>query len=81
MQGTYTVGKTKFGLNFGENRDRGGLLTDTNKFRSATVGVYHSLNKYITLVGEYNQERGDGDDLFAGDLKTRTISLGGIIMF
>ena len=81
VQGTYTVGKTKFGLNFGENRDSGGALADTNKFRSATVGVYHSLNKYITLVGEYNQERGDGDDLFAGDLKTRTISLGGIIMF
>ena len=81
LQGTYTVGKTKFGLNFGENRDRGGLLTDTNTFRSATVGVYHSLNKYITLVGEYNQEKGEGADLFPGDLKTRTISLGGILFF
>lgn len=81
LQGTYTVGKTKFGLNFGENRDRGGLLTDTNKFRSATVGVYHSLNKYITLVGEYNQEKGEGSDMFPGDLKTRTISLGGILFF
>ena len=81
VQGTYTLGKTKFGLNYGENRDRGGLLTDTNKFRSATVGVYHSLNKYITLVGEYNQERGEGADLFPGDLKTRTISLGGILFF
>ena len=81
VQGTYTVGKTKFGLNYGENRDRGGLLTDTNKFRSATVGVYHSLNKYITLVGEYNQEKGEGADLFPGDLKTRTISVGGILFF
>lgn len=81
LQGTYTVGKTKFGLNFGENRDRGGLLADTNKFRSATVGVYHSLNKYITLVGEYNQEKGEGSDIFPGDLKTRTISLGGILFF
>ena len=81
VQGTYTVGKTKFGINFGENRDSGGALADTNKFRSATVGVYHSLNKYITLVGEYNQERGEGADLFPGDLKTRTISLGGILFF
>jgi predicted porin len=81
VQGTYTVGKTKFGLNFGENRDSGGVLADTNKFRSATAGIYHSLNKYITLVGEYNQEKGDGDDLFVGDLKTRTISVGGILMF
>jgi predicted porin len=81
LQGTYTIGKTKFGLNYGENRDRGGLLTDTNTFRSATAGVYHSLNKYITLVGEYNQERGEGADLFPGDLKTRTISVGGILFF
>ena len=81
VQGAYTVGKTKFGLNYGENRDRGGLLTDTNTFRSATAGVYHSLNKYITLVGEYNQEKGEGADLFPGDLKTRTISVGGILFF
>ena len=81
VQGTYTLGKTKFGLNYGENRDRGGLLTDTNTFRSATAGVYHSLNKYITLVGEYNQEKGEGADLFPGDLKTRTISVGGILFF
>ena len=85
VQGTYTVGKTKFGLNYGENRDRGGLLTDTNTFRSATAGVYHSLNKYITLVSEYNVERADGADAINsggnGDLKTRTLSFGGIIFF
>lgn len=81
VQGTYKFGKTKIGVNYGENRDSGGLTTDTNRFRSATVGVYHSLNKYITLVGEYNRERGTGDDMFPGDLKTRTISLGGILFF
>jgi len=80
-QGTYKFGKTKIGVNYGENKDKGGLLTESNKFRSVTVGVYHSLNKYITLVGEFNREKGTGDDLFAGDLKTRTISLGGIIFF
>lgn len=81
VQGTYKVGKTKFGLNYGENRDSGGSMTDTNRIRSATVGVYHSLNKYITLVGEYNVEKGTGADLFPGDLKTRTLSVGGIIFF
>jgi predicted porin len=81
VQGTYKFGKTKVGLNYGENRDSDGLLADTNKFRSATVGVYHSLNKYITLVTEYNREKGTGDDLFPGELKTRTVSVGGIIFF
>ncbi|GAB1424583.1 hypothetical protein MASR2M16_18170 [Thauera terpenica] len=85
VQGAYNFGKTKVGLNFGENRDSGGLLTDTNRFRSATFGVYHSLNKYITLVSEYNVERADGADAINsggnGDLKTRTLSFGGIIFF
>ncbi|HJV25423.1 MAG TPA: porin [Aromatoleum sp.] len=81
VQGTYKFGKTKVGINYGENRDSDGLLTDTNKFKSMTVGVYHSLNKYITLVGEFNREKGTGSDVFPGDLKTRTISLGGIIFF
>ena len=56
-----------------------------NRFRSATFGVYHSLNKYITLVSEYNVERADGADAINsggnGDLKTRTLSFGGIIFF
>lgn len=81
VQGTYKFGKTKVGLNYGENRDKDGTLTETNKFKSMTVGVYHSLNKYITLVGEFNREKGTGSDIFPGDLKTRTISLGGILFF
>ena len=87
VQGTYTVGKTKFGLNYGENRDRGGLLTDTNTFRSATAGVYHSLNKYITLVGELNQEKITSTNLITtpasanSETKNRTISAGAILFF
>ena len=85
VQGTYKFGKTKVGLNYGENRDSNGLLADTIRFRSATFGVYHALNKYITLVSEYNQERSDGADAINsggfGDLKTRTLSFGGIIFF
>ncbi|MBL8436629.1 MAG: porin [Zoogloeaceae bacterium] len=81
VQGTYKFGKTKVGINYGQNTDKDGLLTDTNKFKSYTLGVYHSLNKYITLVGEYNQEKGTGDDLWGDSFKTRTISLGGVIFF
>lgn len=85
LQGTYKFGKTKVGLNFGDNRDSGGNLLGTNRFRGTTLGVYHTLNKYITLVGEYNQERATGPDAINsggnGDLKTRTVSVGGIIFF
>ncbi|MCB1938396.1 MAG: porin [Rhodocyclaceae bacterium] len=85
LQGTYKFGKTKVGLNWGQNKDKGGTLTGTNKNRGTTLGVYHTLNKYITLVGEWNQEKATGPDAINsggnGDLKTRTISLGGIIFF
>lgn len=85
VQGTYKFGATKVGLNYGENKDKGGTLTGSNKFRGTTLGVYHTLNKYITLVAEYNQEKATGPDAINsggnGDLKTRTISLGGIVFF
>lgn len=85
VQGTYKFGDTKVGINFGENQDKGGSLTDTNRFRSTTLGVYHTLNKYVTLVAEYNMEEATGNDAINsggnGDLDTSTVSVGAIIFF
>lgn len=96
LQGTYKFGDTKFGINYGQNKDKDGYtLTSSRtinsvlratpdnqiKNRAVTVGVYHSLNKYITLVGEYNDERITNvlDTNF--DNKNRTFSVGGLIFF
>ena len=80
LQGTYKIGATKVGLNFGQNTDRNGGLAGEIKNRSYTFGVYHALNKYVTLVGEINQEKiTDNNSLV--DTKTRSISLGGIMFF
>lgn len=88
LQGTYKFGDTKVGINYGQNKDKNGFVSrvgggplNTIKNRAYTVGVYHSLNKFITLVGEFNQERVDNvmDSHF--DARNRTISLGGIIFF
>lgn len=86
-QATYKLGATKFGVNYGENKDSKGFVTtgaglsDQIKNRAYTVGVYHALNKYITLVGEYNHEK-ITNTADTGNLdKNRTISLGGIIFF
>lgn len=92
LQGTYKFGATKVGLNYGQNKDKNGFVGITGgagaqsslneiKNRAYTLGVYHSLNKFITLVGEYNQEKisNVADSNF--DAKNRTISLGGIIFF
>lgn len=87
VQGTYKLGDTKFGLNWGENKDRNGyVLTGAGtsneiRNRAVTAGVYHALNKYITLVGEVNQERITNTLDTGNKDKNRTISLGGIIFF
>ncbi|MDX9706659.1 MAG: porin [Azospira sp.] len=92
LQGTYKFGDTKVGLNYGQNKDKNGFVgitggagaqspLNTIKNRAWTFGVYHSLNKFITLVGEFNQERIDNVADSHFDAKNRTISLGGIIFF
>jgi len=87
LQGTYKFGDTKVGLNYGENKDKNGAVLlgaspmNDIKNRAYTLGVYHSLNKYITLVGELNEEKVTNvfDSNF--DNKNRTLSFGGLIFF
>ncbi|MDD3355057.1 porin [Zoogloea sp.] len=82
LQGTYKFDKTKVGINFGQNKDNDGVLGQGNerKNKAYTLGVYHSLNKFITLVGELNQEKitSTVDD---SETKNRTISAGAILFF
>jgi predicted porin len=87
LQGTYKFGDTKVGLNYGQNRDRDGFVrtgagaSNEIKNRAYTLGVYQPLNKYITLVGEFNQERVDNTADSNVNDRNRTVSLGGIIFF
>ncbi len=80
LQGTYKFGATKVGLNYGQNKDKDGGLAGDIKNKAFTVGVYHALNKYITLVGEFNQEK-ISDNNARSDTKNNSVSLGGIIFF
>nr|HPI62052.1 porin [Zoogloea sp.] len=76
------LNKTKFGINFGQNKDNDGALGAGNerKNKAYTLGVYHSLNKFVTLVGELNQEKitSTVDD---SETKNRTLSAGAILFF
>jgi hypothetical protein len=87
LQGSYKFGDTKVGLNFGENKDRNGFaLTGASPMngirnRAYTLGVYHSLNKFITLVGEFNDEKVTNVNDSNFDNKNRTLSFGGLIFF
>lgn len=81
LQATYKLGDTKLGLNYGQNKDKDGLLGPggVQKNKSYTLGVYHSLNKFITLTGEYNNEKKPGV-LFGGE-KNNTLTAGAIMFF
>ncbi len=52
---TYTIGKAKFGAQYGINYgEKGAGAIDQIKSKQAvTGGVYYNLNKYLLLVGEY----------------------------
>ncbi len=82
MQGTYTYNKTKFGINYGQNKDKDGVLGagEDRKNRAYTLGVYHSLNKFVTLVGELNQEKINAS-ASNYEQKNRTISAGAVLFF
>lgn len=80
LQGTYKINATKLGLNYGQNRDKDGGMAGDIKNKAFTFGVYHALNKYITLVGEVNHEK-ITDDNAGTDTKNNSLSLGGIIFF
>ena len=87
VQGTYRFGDTKVGLNYGENKDKNGFARtgasslDEIRNKAYTLGVYHSLNQYITLVGEFNEEKVRNAADSNNDLRNRTVSVGGIIFF
>ncbi|WP_290869975.1 porin [Aquabacterium sp.] len=82
LQGTYKLGATKLGLNYGQNKDKDGAAGAgvTLKNQSYTLGVYHSLNRFITLVGEFNNEK-QTTSASGATTKNNTISLGGILFF
>jgi len=59
---TYQLGKAKLGLQYGinyqfetENDVRTPDNTVTKSKQALTAGVYYSVNKYLTLVGEYTR--------------------------
>ncbi|ALG69448.1 porin [Beggiatoa leptomitoformis] len=85
-QAAYTMGSTKFGLSYGESNadetdaDRASGKRHISKQSSTTAGVYHDMNKWLKLVGEYtraeNEWYGDGSNQ-----KADVISVGAFFLW
>ncbi len=83
IQGAYTVGKTKFGANYGiSSLDQGDgdtddlLLKDNSKF---TLGAYHSLTKNVTLTTEFTSAKSESHA--GGEVKTQNYNVGAFFSF
>jgi hypothetical protein len=77
-QVTYTLGKAKLGVNYGMNyaARTDAETTDGTVLKSqqaATAGVYYSVNKYMTLVGEYTWARNSWYDGQKQDVNAASI--------
>jgi hypothetical protein len=76
LQGTYTFGNTRFGINWAESKQTEVTRVDNEKL---TLGVYHNLTPALTLVGEYSNQQSDLRDV--GTDKTWNFNLGAILFF
>ena len=88
VQATYKVlDKVKFGLSWGisdlklADDERAGQATSTllKRNRSGVFGVYYSLTKSVTLVGEYIDTKATAWN--GNSAKQKDIALGGILFF
>ena len=83
LQATWKLGDTKLGLSHGESRlklaDGEAAGTQLRKAKSDVLGVYHSLNDAVQLVGEYIDTRAENQA--GGSIGSKTLALGAILFF
>ena len=85
VQATYKIDKLKIGLSYGisdlklagDESSTGNDLVKRNE--SGVVGVYYSLTKSVTLVGEFIETKAEAQD--GASVKQHDIALGGILFF
>jgi predicted porin len=86
-QATWTVGPTKFGINYGVSRlsatdaeralGTSGTLLDKNS--KVTAGVYHKLTDNLTLLGEYSNVQAKNQ--IGNENKGNTFNVGAFLSF
>ncbi len=79
LQGTYKMGKMKLGLNSGATKLKDAVGSGLKENLNTTAGLYYSLTKSVTLVGEVSSTKSKSA---AGDsAKMSGVALGGILFF
>jgi len=81
LQGTFqATEKTKVGLGWGRTKnDTSGTTNALHTNQNTTFGVYHSLTKSLTLVGEIGQTKSKAEN--NATAKQNSVAFGGIFFF
>lgn len=75
VQGTYSFGATKVGLNWGQSEQK--LVSPVENTR-LTLGVYHNLTSALTLMAEYSNMESKTS---LGSDETTAFNIGAILFF
>jgi len=82
-QVTYTIDKTKLGLNYGESKldTASGEVNPTlvQKNSKYTLGVYHKLTENLTLLGEFTDTKAEAQN--GGENKSKSFNVGAFLAF
>ena len=76
VQGTYTMGKTRFGLNYAHSEADELVPHENDKL---TFGVYYNLTSSLQLLGEYSTMESELDA--GGKDESQALALGAILFF
>lgn len=76
VQGTYTIGKVRFGINWASNEQEKVTEVENEKL---TFGVYYNLTSALTLLAEYSKQESELKGV--GTDKSANYNLGAILFF
>jgi predicted porin len=84
IQGTYKIDRLKIGLSYGVSdlkMARGDLLADNllRRNESGVLGLYYSLTKSLTLVGEFIDSKSTAHS--GNEATEKDVAVGGILFF
>jgi hypothetical protein len=81
LQGSYTLGKNRWAISYGETDDDGNGLGSPTNSSTSTIAYFRTINDNLKLIAEYNQYdlNGQAGSTFGGSAigeDTDTVALG-----
>ncbi|TBU99935.1 porin [Stutzerimonas kirkiae] len=88
LQGSYTFGKNRIALSYGQTKDDGNGLGAKADYETRGIAYFRTINDNLKLVAEYNVHETDAKDVYVGaaagagsipDVETKTFAVGAVV--